>query len=83
MIQFRSKENRVLVTVDTGVPTAARFYEPTIQMGDEVQAYVMAEHLNKKLEDAIVKAKKEYYNLGWADAKAKRKKQDQIWNVRI
>jgi len=81
MIRFESKGEKVIARIDTGVKVEKNVWLFDWSLPNEVIAVVMAEHFQKRLDAAIEGIRREAYNAGLADAKAKRAKKTKFWNA--
>ena len=64
----------VYLNINTQLPVEKPCYEFALDGFNQVSAELLMRHINKLLDDSVEQAHREAYNLGWADAKSKRRK---------
>lgn len=74
MISFSRIENTVKVKVQHGIFHNDAHFALTINQDYEYQAQLLLNQLDKHLRNNLEAIRKEAYEQGWKDAKAKRKK---------
>ncbi len=76
MIKISTEKEVVILELTHGHPVAN--YTSTFRYvrGNEFDAKLMADNLQKKLKSELEQVRKEAYEQGWSDAKGKRKKED-------
>jgi len=77
MITFERKNKEVLIKIQHGIWTN-NYFERTINQDYEYQAELLTRQLNKHLNDELSRVRRDAYNEGWKDAKAKRAKRTQF-----
>ena len=75
MISFERSENKVLVNVQHGIFFNDQYFQLDINQGHPYQAELLYRQLNKTLREKLESIRREEYEKGWKDAKAKRAKQ--------
>lgn len=76
MINFSRKDSAVTVEVEANVGVAARFFHFTMNLSNEVYAYMLRENFQTKMTKALQDIRREAYEQGWKDAKAKIARRD-------
>lgn len=77
MINFKRDDKDAVVTLDLAVPTYdERVFSFKFGCGSEVYAGLLTEAMRKAFGNAVQAARREAYNDGWRDAKAKTAKRD-------
>ena len=76
MIGFSQKESEVIISFSASYPISNNFFQAKLKCEHEWIAKLLANNLQKSLESALEKIRREEYLKGWKDAKAKRKKED-------
>lgn len=74
MIQIEIKETKVRVIVDTKYPIESR-YVFSFDTGNADFAALLAENMNEKMRNDLEKIRRDTYEQGWKDAKAKKAKE--------
>lgn len=75
MIALKRDGKDVVLSFDADIPFYdTRRFEFTFHTGQETYAGLLTSHLREKLGDAMEAARREAYEKGWTDAKAKRTK---------
>lgn len=76
MLAIVRDNSDVIVKLDLHVPTyETRVFGFTFKCGNEVYAGLLTQAMREAVSDALMAARKQAYDQGWADAKAKRAKQ--------
>jgi uncharacterized protein (DUF2164 family) len=74
MIKFYRKDSNTLVHVQHGVFGSEQGFELKIEQAHDYQAQLLVNALHENLNRHLKEIKEKYYNEGWKDAKAKKKK---------
>lgn len=75
MITFSRNDNKVIVKVEHGIFHGDQYFELDILQNYQYQAQLLRNALELNLSRKLEEIRKEAYEQGWKDAKAKRKKQ--------
>jgi hypothetical protein len=75
MLSFFRKENKVIVKLEHGIWGSDEHFALEIGQSFEYQAQLLKDALNKNLQNNLERIRREAYNQGWKDAKAKTRKQ--------
>lgn len=75
MISFTREGSVVTAQIEANVGVDKRFFRFTVSLSDDVYASMLRENFDHYLRDKVKSIREEEYEKGWADAKAKRKKQ--------
>lgn len=79
MILFKRDGTRVKVEVDSKLAIPKSIYLFYWEASGEGHAELLVNQLQTKFSDALREARREAYNAGFKDAKAKRKREDWFW----
>lgn len=71
MITITREKNLIKIKLESGVLDYT--YMSIITCSDDVHAELLTREFNKKLQTQLSTTRKEYYNSGWKEAKAKKK----------
>lgn len=74
MIYIERYEEKVRVKIDTGLNTTSGQIWLYWNCNSEMYAELLSRHINKRLDETIQAIRKEEYERGWKDAKAKKSK---------
>lgn len=75
MITFGRTDNKVIIKIEHGIfGTNGEYFELELSQGQDYQAQLLMKAFQENLSKRQKEMKEKYYNEGWADAKAKRKK---------
>lgn len=75
MFTFKREGTQVKLSVEAKSSVAARWYEFNWNCSDDVYADLLVKAFELNLEEKMKQARKDAYAKGWADAKAKRKRE--------
>ena len=77
MIQFKRDGTNAVCAVTIPVPTMdRRIYRFRFETGTEEYAALLTEAMRTEFRRIVQKSRKEAYEAGWRDAKARRRKQE-------
>jgi hypothetical protein len=79
MLSFWREESKVVVHVQHGIFDNNVGFSLNIESGQPYQAELLLRALRDNLEKRLIDIKKQAYEEGWKDAKAKKKKQIYFW----
>jgi hypothetical protein len=84
VLTVRRDNNKAIILVETDLPFKCDGSSTTSlpfewRMTRPYSAELLARYLEKRIYDAIVKARQESYEQGWKDAKAKNPKKHENW----
>lgn len=74
MIQVTRNGTKTQIQVESGYPLQSGYYYFNYDCGNEEFARLLADHFERKLIDRIDAIRKEEYNRGYKDGRAKRAK---------
>ena len=74
MLQFIRKDNVVIVELQHGIFHDNGYFELEIQQNQKYQAELLTKALQENLNRHLSRIKRDYYNLGWKEAKARTRK---------
>lgn len=72
MMNFSRKGTEVTAEIEANVGVEKRFFTFTINLSDDVYAYMLRENFQTKMSRALQTIREEAYEQGWKAAKAKR-----------
>lgn len=81
MITFGRNGNKVIIKIEHGIFGGTEYFELDIYQNQDYQAELLMKAFQENLSKRQKEMKEKYYNEGWADAKAKRKKRtgERFW----
>jgi len=72
----KREDSKVRIRVDIEVPGEGRvYYMLSIELGNRFYAAFVADAIREQFNDHMARVRREAYEAGWKDAKAKRRKQ--------
>lgn len=74
MIHFYRDENKVKIKIEHGIFGTNEYFETEIQQDFPYQAELLTLQLRENLNSKLAEIKREAYNQGWKDAKARTRK---------
>ena len=81
MIRFSRDEKKVQIKIEHGIFRSTEYFTLELEYGENYQAELLMKAFQDNLNRHQKEMKEKYYNEGWADAKAKRKKRtnERFW----
>jgi len=73
MIYFRRDDTKVIVEVDSQLPTRNPVYCFEFDCEDQETAELLQRHLQGKLQSLVERMRRQAYDLGWTDKAAKKR----------
>ena len=81
MIRFGRVDSKVIIKIEHGIFRDSEYFDLELSQGQIYQAELLRQAFQDNLNRHQKELKEKYYNEGWADAKAKRKKrtEERFW----
>lgn len=79
MIYFNRKGKIVHINVEHGIFGSSEYFQRDLDFTQEYIAELVINALQENLNRHLISLKRKYYEQGWKDAKAKKRKQDSFW----
>lgn len=76
MIEFKVDETAVVLDVHACYPLSTTFWSLRLECASKSYAFLLRENLYRNMTNKLEAIRKEAYNQGWKDAKAKTRKRD-------
>lgn len=71
MIQFKVEESSLVVSISGSYPVSTYTWNAPIQCSSKAYALLLQENFNTAMQNKLENIRKEAYNQGWKNAKAK------------